>query len=101
MKEKNAFKSRKNTSKPGPSGMSRNTAFKFPERWGGKDCLLPVDLDVIREIKKEMGGDQLLSFSTLEFAERAEVAYESLQVQDLTFDNVWHVFKELYPLVFP
>lgn len=82
--------------------MSRNTAFKFPEQWGGENCLLPVDdMDVIREIKKEMGGDQLLAFATPEFAERAEAAYETLKIQDLTFDNVWHVFEDLYPLVFP
>lgn len=101
MKERNGFKSRKDTTKAGPSGMSRNTAFKFPEKWGGKDCLLPVDVNVIREIKKEMGGDQLLAFSTPEFAKSAEAAYESLNVQDLTFENVWPVFRDLYPLVFP
>ncbi|KAG6875105.1 hypothetical protein C0992_005191, partial [Termitomyces sp. T32_za158] len=98
MKERNSFKSRKDHNKPGPSGMSRNVAFKFPERWGGKNCLLPVDIDIIREIKKEMGGDQLLAFSVPEFAERAEAAYTKLQIQDLMFENVWPVFKDLYPL---
>ncbi|KAG6838271.1 hypothetical protein C0991_010895, partial [Blastosporella zonata] len=44
MKEQNSFKSRKDNKKPGPSGMSRNTALKFPERWGGDNRLLEVDL---------------------------------------------------------
>ncbi|KAG6875699.1 hypothetical protein C0993_007920 [Termitomyces sp. T159_Od127] len=101
IKERNAFKSRKNINKPGPSGMSHNTAFKFSERWGGKNCLLPVDLDVIHKIKKEMGEDQLLAFSTPEFAEHAEAAYDTLDIQDLTFENVWPIFKELYLLVYP
>ncbi|KAG6836604.1 hypothetical protein H0H93_006154 [Arthromyces matolae] len=100
MEERNSFKSRKDKSKPGPSGMSRETAFKFPERWGGGNRIMPVDINVIREIKQAMGGDQLLDFATPEFSERAEAAYDSLQVQDLTFENVWPVFRELYSLIF-
>ncbi|KAG6858675.1 hypothetical protein C0995_014799, partial [Termitomyces sp. Mi166 len=98
IKERNTFKSRKNSNKPGPSGMSRTTALKFPEQWGGKNCLLPIDVDVICKMKKEMGGDQLLAFSTSEFAERVEAAYATLEVQDLTFENVWPIFKDLYSL---
>ncbi|KAG6859443.1 hypothetical protein C0991_000686 [Blastosporella zonata] len=98
MKERNSFKSQKDNKKPGPSGMSRNTALKFPKHWGGDNRLLEVDLDVI--IKQEMGGDQLLAFSTPEFANCAQAAYESLQVQDLTFENVWPVLKALYLLIF-
>ncbi|KAG6891912.1 hypothetical protein C0995_006716, partial [Termitomyces sp. Mi166 len=78
--------------------MSCTTALKFSEQWGGKNCLLPIDVDVIRKMKKEMGGDQLLAFSTSEFAERVEAAYATLKVQDLTFENVWPIFKDLYSL---
>ena len=101
MCEWDSFKSRKDNSKPGPSGMSRNAAFSMPERWGGWNCLLPIDVAVIREIKEVMGGDEILEFVSREFLEHAEAAYESLHVQDLTFENVWPIFKELIPLVFP
>lgn len=47
LQERNSFKSRKDNNKAGPSGMSRNTAFSMPEEWGGKNCLLPVDVAVI------------------------------------------------------
>ncbi|KAG6835988.1 hypothetical protein H0H93_012470 [Arthromyces matolae] len=100
MDERNSYKSRKDNKKVGPSGMSRATAFKFPERWGGTDRKIKVDLDVIREIKKEMGGDTLLEFSTPEFSARAEAAYASLHVSELTFENVWNVFRALLPLLF-
>lgn len=101
VRERNSYKSRKDNSKAGPSGMSRNNAFFMPESWGGKNCLLPVDLEVVREIKKELGGDEILEFVSREFSDRAEAAYQTLGVQDLTFDNVWPIFKELLPLMFP
>ena len=39
-----------------------NEAFALPEKWGGRNCLIPVDVEVIRDIKAAMGGDSLLSF---------------------------------------
>ena len=101
MCEWDSFKSRKDNSKPGPSGMSRNAVFSMPECWGGRNCLLPIDVAVIQEIKEVMGGDEILEFVSCKFSEHAEAAYESLHVQDLTFENVWPIFKELIPLVFP
>ena len=73
--ERNSFKSRKDNDKPGPSGMSRNHAFSMPEQWNGKNCLLPVDVAIIQEIKKEMGGDEILEFVSQEFSECAETTY--------------------------
>lgn len=92
---------RKDTEKAGPSGMSRNEAFSLPQNWGGRDCLLPVNRDVVHELKEAMGGDQILEFVSREFSERAEVAYNSLEVMNLTIENVWYIFGELYPLLFP
>lgn len=73
----------------------------MPEAWGGRDCLLPVDVNVIREIKEAMGGDSLLEFTTAEFSDLAQTAYDSLAITNLNPENVWHVFQELLPLVFP
>lgn len=92
---------RKDKEKPGPSGMSRNQAFSLPEEWGGRDCLLKIeDLSVIKKLKEELGGEELVSFSTPEFAARAQKAYDSLGINDLTFNNVWAIFTALLPVVF-
>lgn len=98
---RDALPMRKQKEKPGPSGMSRNDAFALPEKWSGRNCLIEVDVDVVREIKAAMGGDELLEFVPQEFRERAEAAYATLHVTQLTFDNVWHVFKFLLPLILP
>ncbi|KAG9316859.1 hypothetical protein JVU11DRAFT_2931 [Chiua virens] len=68
----NGTRMRKDNDKIGPSGMSRNDAFSLPEQWGGRNCLLPIDMNVIREIKAEMGGDALLEFTSVEFSARAQ-----------------------------
>ncbi|KAJ7776796.1 hypothetical protein DFH07DRAFT_951416 [Mycena maculata] len=98
---RNSVKMRKESDKPGPSAMSCNTAFSLPEKWGGRNCLLPVDVDVIAQMKRDMSGDALIAFSTPEFAARAQIVYDSLHIQKLTEENIWHVFLAMLPVVFP
>jgi hypothetical protein len=101
MEFRNGCRMRKDKNKPGPSGMSRNHAFALPEQWGGKDCLLKIeDLGVIAELKESLGGEALLAFSTMEFAVRAQNAYDLLGITNLTFENVWNVFTAMLPLAF-
>jgi hypothetical protein len=91
---------RKDKTKPGPSGMSRNQAFSLPEEWNGRNCLLKIeDIGSIKTLKEELGGDELVSFSTPEFSVRAQKVYDFLDIRDLTFENVWIVFKEMLPLL--
>ncbi|KAJ7021740.1 hypothetical protein C8F04DRAFT_972311 [Mycena alexandri] len=98
---RNIIKMRKQSDKPGPSAMSRNTAYSLPETWGGRQCLQPVDIDVIRQMKLDMGGDALIAFSTPQFAARAQLAYDALGIQKLEQGNIWDVFRDMLPLVFP
>jgi hypothetical protein len=98
---RNASKMRKDDNKGGPSGVSRDIAFTFPERWGGRNCLLPVDVDVIRKLKEDIGGEELLDFVSRDFAARAQTIYDTLNISDLTFQNVWAIFDRMYPLMFP
>jgi hypothetical protein len=91
---------RKDNEKPGPSGMSRNEAFSLPESWGGRNCLLKVDMAVVRELKEAMGGDEILEFVSADFAQRTQAAYDTLGIMNLNLENVWYVFRDLYPLVF-
>ncbi|KAM6501724.1 hypothetical protein JOM56_001701 [Amanita muscaria] len=103
MEFRNGCMMRKDKEKPGPSGMSHNQAFSLPEMWGGRDCLLGLtdeNLSMIQELKAWLGGDKLVSFSKPEFSARAQEAYNSLAIVDLTFENVWGVFTAMLPLVF-
>jgi hypothetical protein len=101
MEFRNGCMMRKDKTKPGPSGMSRNQAFSLPGDWNGRNCLLKIeDLSIIKELKKELGGSELVSFSTPEFSVRAQKAYDSLNISDLTFENVWIVFSAMLPLIF-
>jgi len=91
---------RKDKTKLGPSGMSRNQAYSLPEEWNGRNCLLKIDdTSVIRKLKDELGGDELVSFSTLEFSVLAEEVFNSLNIRNLTFENVWVVFQAMLPLM--
>jgi hypothetical protein len=101
MDSRNAARMRKDNLNPGPSGMSRDQAFALPERWGGRNCLLQVDVEVIRKMKEDIGGEALLEFVSVEFSQRAQLAYDSLGISELTFENIWAVFTQMYPLVFP
>ena len=99
MQFRNGAKMRKDAKKAGPSGVSRNEAFSLFEEWGGRNCILPVDLDVIREIKEAMGGDSLLEFTTSTFSKQAQVAYDSQGIVQLSFENCWDIFTAMHPLL--
>ena len=104
MDTRNAYKSRRDDTKPGPSGMSCHEAYTLPHKWGGRQCLLEVDLEVVREIKEFMSdGEDVFRFPlvTVEFEKQAEVVYQSLGVQDLNLSNVWNVFRTMLSLLFP
>lgn len=101
MEFRNGVKTCKDKKKPGPSGISRNHAFSLPAEWGGRDCILTIDdLSVIKEMKEQLGGRDLISFSTPEFAMRAQAAYDSLEIIKLTQENVWSIFTAMLPLIF-
>jgi hypothetical protein len=101
MEFRNGVPVRKDKGKPGPSGMSRNHAFSLPAEWDGRDCILKIDdMRVIKEMKEQLGGHDLISFSTCEFAALAQAAYDSLEIIKLTQENVWSIFTAMLPLVF-
>jgi len=80
--------------------MSRNQAYSLPEEWNRRNCLLKIDdTSVIRKLKDELGGDELVSFSTPEFSVLAEEVFNSLNIRNLTFENVWVVFQAMLPLM--
>ncbi|KIM43482.1 hypothetical protein M413DRAFT_443403 [Hebeloma cylindrosporum] len=104
MDTRNSYRSRRDDTKPGPSGMSRNEAYSVPRYWGGKQYLREVDLDVVREIKEFMSdGEDMFRFPsvTAAFEREADEVYEALHIQDLSLSTVWNVFRAMLPLLFP
>jgi len=93
---------RKDQNKAGPSGDSRNNMFLMPEKWGGRDCLekiAPEDMKIIQKLKNDIGGEALLHFVTPEYAARAEVVYQSLNIQEITLENIWFVFEDMLAIM--
>ena len=76
--------------------MSRNEAYSIPEKWGGRNCLIPVDLSLIREMKEQLGGPAILEFSSADFSKHARTVYDTLHISKLSFENVWDVFDAMY-----
>ena len=79
----------------------------MPEAYGLQNCLQPLtdeQLDIVREIRENLNHNgvkcsDLMAFTSAEFSARAEAAYTTLDLKELNFENVWHVFKTLLPLV--
>jgi len=82
-----------------PSGVSPNVAYALPEEYSGEDCLQPVDRQVVHELMEKLGGEQLLYFVTREYAEEAQAVFDTLHINDLSLQNVWHVFRAMLPLM--
>lgn len=70
----------------------------MPQKYGGENCLLPVDTDVIDKLMEEIGEDAV-QFVTPEYAEQAQAVYDTLQLGQLSFHNVWLVFLAMLPLM--
>lgn len=97
----NSARIRKDNKKALPSGTNSNHIYSFPGKYDMQDCRIPVDIRVIKEIKEELGGESLLDFVSPEFAEHANIAFHILGAPKLTGENIWSIFAQLLPLVFP
>ncbi|EFI28278.1 hypothetical protein CC1G_14303 [Coprinopsis cinerea okayama7 len=98
---RNGAKMRKDKDKAGPSGCSRDEAFIFYEEWGGQNLLQPLEddqLEVVRDLQRAMGGEDLLKFVEDELAAQFEDALANqlgLTIADVSTANVWDVFRAL------
>jgi len=48
---------------------------------------------------EEIGGADLICFVDHEYALHTRVVFDSLAIQELTFENIWHVFTTMLPLM--
>ena len=84
-----------------PSGASPNVVYTLHEQYGGEDCLQPVDRDFVKSLMEDLGGEDLIRFVSVKYAARATTIFETLGYGKLTFENVWHVFSAMMPIMYP
>lgn len=94
----NNHTTRTNKEKVLPSGVSPNVAYTLYEELGGKQCLIPVDREVIKALMDEIGED-VIRFVSREYEARAEAAFATLGISKLTKENIWRVFVDMIPLM--
>lgn len=82
-----------------PSGVAPSVALSLYEDYGAENHLEPVDRDIIHQLMEELGGEELIQFVTAEYSAKAQVIFDSLGIQDLTLQNIWHVFQAILPLM--
>lgn len=72
-----------------PSGCSPNESWENPSKFGGKDCLIPISVDLIDGMIQELGGEELLQFVSREWSDFCASIYENdLGAPAITFQNV-------------
>ena len=74
-------------------------AYELFEKYGGEDCLQPVDGEVIRALMEDLGGEDLILFVSRNYAVRARAICDTLGLHDLNLRNAWHVFSAMLPLM--
>jgi hypothetical protein len=98
--EANNKRVRKQRNKILPSGVSPHIAYLFPERYGGEECLQEVDLALVQEMLEtdlmQRAKAQASDWGVPEeFARRAEAALRTLEIEEVTLQNIWIVFTAL------
>jgi hypothetical protein len=48
-------------------------------------------------LMEEIGGEELIRFVSIDYAEQAQTVFNTLGVPKLTFDNIWEVFSTMIP----
>ncbi|RDB24968.1 hypothetical protein Hypma_007391 [Hypsizygus marmoreus] len=70
---------RKDKKKLLPSGVSPNVAMVLPHKYGGEQCLQPVDIKVVDKLMETIGSETL-EFVTSAYADYAQSVYASLHI---------------------
>jgi len=84
---------------PSGKGVTPDRVYSSPEKYSLKDQLIPVDRDLVRELKLQLGGDSLLNFVKPEFADLARGIYDGIGSPSVLSHNAWSVFKTMLPII--
>jgi hypothetical protein len=80
-----------------PSGGTPNKFFSNPTAYGGKDCLIPVEEDIIDQLLEEARAEahEHMRYVDDEFDVLAQEAYMALGEPEITLQNAWTVFRAM------
>lgn len=98
MEISNSRRTRKQREKALPSGYAPKYIYEHPERFGGRQCLHPVDVEAVKEIMAGLEEDYITNTDwgvPEEFTEQATAALAQLEVEEVTMGNVWLVFNSI------
>ncbi|KAF9474800.1 hypothetical protein BDN70DRAFT_815066 [Pholiota conissans] len=81
-----------------PSGVAPSVSYTLYQQYGGRQCLIPVDREVVKALMDEIGED-VIRFVSREYEAKAEAAFATLGIPKLTKQNIWRVFVDMIPLM--
>lgn len=97
--ETNSHKVRKQRNTHLPTGGSHNDFYDFPEQYGMKDLLIPVDEDSVDHLIKEYQPPHLFQFASDEGEALAQELYSRLGEPQLNVITAWKVFADMLAII--
>ncbi|KAJ7938576.1 hypothetical protein B0H13DRAFT_1851527 [Mycena leptocephala] len=97
----NTHKTRKQSNKYLPSGVAPEEVFQHPESFGLRHAGIPLDLNVVRELRNTLPKSRADCFRwvPLDFDLRAVVAYKSLGSPELTISAGWTIYRRILAIL--
>ncbi|KAJ7163849.1 hypothetical protein C8R43DRAFT_879192 [Mycena crocata] len=78
-----------------PTGGKHGDFYKNPEKWGGRDQLVPVDVAVIDYLIETYTPPRLFQFGTDEMVSLCEVLFSAVGTPEVSAVNGWAVFTAM------
>ena len=92
----NAHRIHKQPERALPSGGRPDQFYTNPSLYGGKHCLIPVDMKEIDELLEDsQDGVSHMRYVDEMFEPLAEEAYQVIGVPDIKLETAWIVFRQL------
>ncbi|KAF7293373.1 hypothetical protein MIND_01114100 [Mycena indigotica] len=79
-----------------PTGGRHKDFYEHPERWGGKDQLIPVDMAIVNKLIEEHTPPDLYQFTSNAAMEAlCQALYSAVQQPEVSSRNAWAVFTAM------
>ncbi|KAJ3791499.1 hypothetical protein GGU11DRAFT_751664 [Lentinula aff. detonsa] len=94
--EQNCHCVRKQNEKLLPSGGSADDFYSYPEKYGGEQCSIEVDMRVIDQLLDEaVEGKQHMCYVDEDFEQLAIAAHVAIGFPAITLHSAWSVFRHM------
>ncbi|KAJ2936126.1 hypothetical protein H1R20_g967, partial [Candolleomyces eurysporus] len=95
----NAHKPRVNHNQRLPTAISPNIAMETYRTQNAEWCLEPTNLELVRQLREQLGGDQLIRFNSPGYGQLAQSVLTSLNlsIRMVTGVNIWTVYQKMLP----